>query len=77
MNSQKTWLITGASRGIGLAVAKRAVAAGDRAAILARGESMIGAADTFGSNTLGLRCDIADRSSVETAVVRLSKPGDT
>ncbi|MFT4824563.1 MAG: 3-oxoacyl-[acyl-carrier protein] reductase [Halioglobus sp.] len=68
MSTQKTWLITGASRGIGLAVAKRAIAAGDRAAILARGESILTAADTLGSNAIGLRCDVADRDSVEAAV---------
>ncbi|MFK8048409.1 MAG: SDR family oxidoreductase [Halioglobus sp.] len=68
MEPQKTWLITGASRGIGLAVAKRAIAAGDRAAILARGESVLEAADTLGENCMGLRCDVANRESVETAI---------
>lgn len=68
MSSQKTWLITGASRGIGLAVAKRAITAGDRVAILARGESILEAADLLGSNAMGLRCNVADRESVKAAI---------
>ncbi len=36
----KTWLITGASRGIGAAIARRAVQRGDRVALVARGEAV-------------------------------------
>jgi 3-oxoacyl-[acyl-carrier protein] reductase len=68
MTRKKTWLITGASRGIGLAVAQRAIAAGDRAAIMARGESVVEAAASLGEDCLGLRCDVADRASVASAV---------
>lgn len=68
MMQKKTWLVTGASRGIGLAVAQRAIAAGDRVAIMARGEAVIEVAQTLGDDCLGLRCDVADRDSVEAAV---------
>ncbi len=37
MSDKKVWLVTGSSRGIGLAVAERALAAGDKVALLARG----------------------------------------
>ena len=52
MPTQKVWLITGASRGIGLAVARSAVAAGDRVALLARGESVHAAAADLGENAM-------------------------
>ena len=44
MSKEKVWLVTGASRGIGLAVAQRVVAAGECVALLARGESVLAAA---------------------------------
>ena len=38
--SSKVWLITGASRGIGSAIARRVIASGDRAALMARGDKV-------------------------------------
>lgn len=71
MTQKKSWLITGASRGIGLAVAQRAIAAGDRAIIMARGESVVEAAHGLGESAMGIRCDVADRSSVEEAMATI------
>ncbi|MFK7977823.1 MAG: SDR family oxidoreductase [Halioglobus sp.] len=68
MTLKKTWLITGGSRGIGLAVAQRAIDAGDRVAIMARGESVVEAAAALGDNCMAVRCDVADRASVVSAV---------
>ena len=68
MASEKIWLITGASRGIGLAVARRAVAAGDRVALLARGEVVHEAAAELGANALAVQADVADTESVASAV---------
>ena len=68
MASEKIWLITGASRGIGLAVARRAVAAGDRVALLARGEAVHEAAAELGANALAVQADVADTESVASAV---------
>ena len=64
----RVWLITGASRGIGLALARQAVAAGDRVAALARGEAVLDTARELGDNCLGLQADVSDRESVEAAV---------
>lgn len=68
MSSSKVWLVTGASRGIGLAVAERALAAGDRVALLARGEDVMALAGRLGDACMGCRADVADREQVMRAV---------
>lgn len=68
MVTQKIWLITGASRGIGLALAQRAIAAGDKVALLARGESVLSAASELGENAMGVQADVADASAVQVAI---------
>jgi 3-oxoacyl-[acyl-carrier protein] reductase len=68
MSTEKVWLITGASRGIGLGVAKRAAAAGDRVALLARGEGVASVAAELGQGALGLQADVTDRASVQAAI---------
>ena len=68
MASEKIWLITGASRGIGLAAARLAVAGGNRVALLARGEAVHQAAAELGNDTLGVQADVADPESVAAAV---------
>ena len=68
MSSSKVWLVTGASRGIGLAVAERALAAGDRVALLARGEDVMAIAERLGDACMGCRADVGDREQVVRAV---------
>ncbi len=68
MSSSKVWLVTGASRGIGLAVAERALAAGDRVALLARGEDVMAIAGKLGDACMGCRADVGDREQVVQAV---------
>jgi 3-oxoacyl-[acyl-carrier protein] reductase len=68
MVEKKVWLVTGASRGIGLEVARRVIAAGDRVALLSRGEAVLAVADELGENAIGLQADVSDRASVQTAV---------
>jgi 3-oxoacyl-[acyl-carrier protein] reductase len=55
--------ITGASRGIGAAVARRLSEAGARVALASRSGDDLGL-----DGAVGLRCDVADREQVETAV---------
>lgn len=57
-------LITGGTRGIGLAVAWALAAAGDRVAVT--GRNLPPAAD-LPPGVLGLRCDVGDRQQVEAA----------
>jgi NAD(P)-dependent dehydrogenase (short-subunit alcohol dehydrogenase family) len=61
----RRWLITGASRGIGLAVARRAAAAGDRVALVARGPEVEQAARELGAGALALRADIARAEALD------------
>lgn len=77
----KTLLITGASRGIGLAIALRAARDGANVAVLAKtaephpklqgtihtAATEIGAA---GGNGLALQCDIRDEAQIEAAVAK-------
>lgn len=71
MATQKVWLITGASRGIGFAAARRVVAAGDKVALLARGDSVQAAAVELGESALAVQADVADAVSVQAAVDRV------
>lgn len=65
----RTAIVTGASRGIGLAIASALVAAGARVAMLARGREMLTArAANLGSAALAIPCDVADPNSVTPAV---------
>ncbi|HET8763365.1 MAG TPA: SDR family NAD(P)-dependent oxidoreductase, partial [Gemmatimonadales bacterium] len=62
-------LVTGGSRGIGLAIAKALHAAGARVAIAARDlDRARAAAAEIGEGSLALRCDVADAAQVERAV---------
>ena len=71
MSSSKVWLVTGASRGIGLAVAERALAAGDRVALLARGQDVMAIAERLGDACMGCRADVGDRDQVIQAVAQV------
>ena len=65
-------LITGGSRGLGLALARDLAAEGCRLAICARDEAELGRARTeleqAGAEVLAVPCDIADRAQVEAMV---------
>lgn len=57
-------LITGASRGVGAAVARRFADAGAKVGLLSRAGDDLG----LGDNALGVECDVADRDNVFAAV---------
>jgi NAD(P)-dependent dehydrogenase (short-subunit alcohol dehydrogenase family) len=65
----KTWLITGASRGFGRIWAEAALSRGDRVAVTARRpESLQPLVDNYGDSVLSLRLDVTDRAAVTAAV---------
>ena len=68
MSDARVWLITGASRGIGLALVQQVIADGDRAAILARGDAVHQLAEELGDNCLACQADVSDADAVVSAV---------
>ena len=65
-------LVTGASRGIGLACAKALAAAGARVALFARGTADLErAATVVGGGALAAACDVADPASLARALARV------
>ena len=72
----KTALITGGSKGIGLAIATRFAESGADVALLARGQEALDAAEkTIGAQSrnrvLGVACDVASADSVNAAFQRV------
>lgn len=75
--SEKTVLITGGSRGLGLVLAREVAAAGARVVICARDEEELERAkqdlQSRGADALALRCDLGDREDVERMVAEVNQ----
>jgi NADP-dependent 3-hydroxy acid dehydrogenase YdfG len=68
-NAPKTALITGGSRGIGLAIARGLVREGVRVALVARGaEELETRRAELGENTIGVAGDVSDAKEVDRVV---------
>ena len=68
MAGDGVWVVTGASRGIGAAIARMAVDAGQHVALIARGESVMELAQFLGESAAGFQCDVADSASVNETI---------
>lgn len=68
----RRWVVTGASRGIGRAIAIRALAAGDRVCLIARGASVLDEAAALGDRAMGAIADVTDPDQVRDACARAS-----
>ena len=64
----RRWIVTGGSRGMGLATARIAAARGDRVAVLARSAHADGVANALGEHGMVVSADVSDPASVERAV---------
>ncbi|MGI9286993.1 MAG: SDR family oxidoreductase [Pseudomonadales bacterium] len=69
----KVWLISGASRGIGLALADKILASGERVALLARGESVHKLAAERGENCIACQADVGNAQQVQTAIEQITE----
>ena len=64
----KRWVVTGGSRGVGLATAQKAIVNGDRVAVIARNADETKLREALGSErTLIIKADVSDPDSVKTA----------
>ena len=68
MKQKRVWLVTGASRGIGLAIAQRILTAGERVALLARGEDVHKLAAELGSDCFACQADVSNATAVAEAI---------
>lgn len=69
----RTALVTGGTRGIGLAVAKQLVEAGARVAVMSRNaEQARAVAAELGAGMIGVGCDVTDGQQVETVVAEVT-----
>ena len=69
--STRRWIVTGASRGLGRAIAARAAGAGDRVCLVARSGDVAAVAADIGGDTFGLVADVTapdDLTRVAAAV---------
>jgi 3-oxoacyl-[acyl-carrier protein] reductase len=64
----KRWVITGGSRGVGLATAQAALTAGDRVAVLARHIDESSLRQQLGTEALLVAADVSDAESVQAAM---------
>ena len=72
MSVARTAVVTGASRGIGLAISRRLAEHGARVAMLARNvEHLDDAARSVGARALAIPCDVGAAEEVESALERV------
>jgi 3-oxoacyl-[acyl-carrier protein] reductase len=68
----RRWIVTGGSRGVGLATARLAIERGDRVAVLARRVDSDELQQQLGANALAIATDVTDPDQVRSAVQRVA-----
>lgn len=69
----RRWVVTGASRGLGLAIARLAASKGDKVALIARGAEVDMQARAIGDHAIGLVADVADPVSAGQACGQIAE----
>lgn len=68
----RRWIVTGGTRGVGLATARAAAARGDRVAVLARRVDEASIAAALGPRAMAVVADVSEPASVDSAVKRVA-----
>jgi len=68
---QRRWLVTGASRGLGHAIASLAIARGDKVCLMARGDDVTLLAKSLGQNAIAVRGDVSSAQDLGSAVAAM------
>jgi len=68
---QRRWLVTGASRGLGHAIASLAIARGDKVCLMARGDDVTLLAKSLGQNAIAVRGDVSSAQDIGSAVAAM------
>lgn len=68
----RRWLVTGASRGLGLAIARLAASKGDKVALVARSETIETTAEAIGADAIGIAADVSDPAAATEACARVA-----
>src|SRR5688572_15749085 len=68
----RRWIITGGSRGVGLATAKLALERGDKVAVIARGLDPVAVRKELGRNALAFKADVSDAKGVSTVAASVA-----
>ena len=68
---QRRWLVTGASRGLGHAIASLAIARGDKVCLMARGDDVTLLAKPLGQNAIAVRGDVSSAQDLGSAVAAM------
>lgn len=69
----RRWVVTGASRGLGLAIARVAAARGDKVALIARSDEVHARAQEIGPTAMGLVADVTDAASATQACAEVAE----
>ena len=67
-SNQPVWLVTGASRGIGAAIAARAKDQGCRVVVVARGEEAVSTAGRLGAGVIAIQADVSDVAAAQREI---------
>ena len=68
----RRWVVTGASRGIGRAIAEHALAAGDRVCLLARGAATLDLPAMSIGNAMPLAADVTEPEQLQDALAQVA-----